>query len=418
VADDFTDHALAFIEKNKSRPFLCYVPFNTPHSPFCVPEAYWSRFKDKPISMRGQDGDREDLPVTRCTLAMVENLDWNVGRVLRKLDELKLSDNTIVIYFSDNGPNSWRWNGGMKGRKGSVDEGGLRSTLLVRWPGKIAPGADLKPIAGAVDLLPTLVSLAGIARAGDRPLDGRDLSPLLLGTAGNSPDRTIFSHQNGQVSARTQRWRLDKDGALFDMEADPAQSRNVAAAEPETAARLAKAVADWRRDVFGPAGKAAPDDRPFPVGHREFPVTMLPARDGVPRGGVKRSSSAPNCSYFVNWRTTADSIAWDVEVATAGDYAVTVDYTCPPADAGSRIELSFGEARLAGKVEPGWDPPLYSNQDTLPRPPAESRMKEFRPLALGTIRLPKGRGPLVLRALEIPGAGVMDVRRITLTLLP
>jgi hypothetical protein len=156
------------------------------------------------------------------------------------------------------------------------------------------------------------------------------------------------------------------------------------------------------------------DARPYPVGYREFPVTMLPARDGVPRGGVKRSSSAPNCSYFVNWKTTADAITWDVEVATAGEYQVTLDYTS--ADPGSTVELSLGTSKLSGKVAPGWDPPLYTNQDTLPRPHGESTMKDFHPLELGTISLKKGRGLLTLRALEVPGASVMDLRRLTLTL--
>ena len=80
--------------------------------------------------MRSRDPKQEDIAITRAALAMCENIDWNVGRVLTKLDELKLADNTIVLYFSDNGPNSWRWNGGMKGRKGSTDEGGVRSPLL------------------------------------------------------------------------------------------------------------------------------------------------------------------------------------------------------------------------------------------------------------------------------------------------
>ena len=95
---------------------------------------------------------------------------------------------------------------------------------------------------------------------------------------------------------------------------------------------------------------------------------------------------------------------------------MVVDYTCPLADAGSRVELSFNGSRLTGKVTPGWDPPLNTNQDTVPRVDGESQMKEFKPLALGTIHLEKGSGPLVLRALEIPEASVMDVRRVTLTL--
>ena len=101
---------------------------------------------------------------------------------------------------------------------------------------------------------------------------------------------------------------------------------------------------------------------------------------------------------------------------TAGNYEVSIDYTCPLADVGAEIELSFRESRLTGTVTPGWDPPLYTNQDTLPRPPAESPMKEFRPLRLGILRLEAGRGPLMLRALNSPGRSVMDVRRLTLTL--
>jgi hypothetical protein len=131
---------------------------------------------------------------------------------------------------------------------------------------------------------------------------------------------------------------------------------------------------------------------------------------------VRRSSSAPNSSYFVNWRTTEDRITWDIEVATSGTYEVVIDYTCPVPDAGSEIELSFRDAKLAGKVAPGWDPPLNTNQDTLKRPEGESQMKEFRPLNLGTVRLEKGRAELTLRALRVPGKSVMDVRRVNLTL--
>jgi hypothetical protein len=87
-------------------------------------------------------------------------------------------------------------------------------------------------------------------------------------------------------------------------------------------------------------------------------------------------------------------------------------------DAGATVELGFNGRTLTGKVAPGWDPPLWTNQDTLPRPAGESQMKEFRPLRLGRIQLERGRGALTLRALEIPGASVMDVRRVNLTLLP
>src|SRR4029078_10651668 len=106
--------------------------------------------------LRHEGGQTEDLAVTKAALAMCENIDWNVGRVLARLADLKLADDTLVLYFCDNGPNSWRWNGGMKGRKASTDEGGVRSPLLIRWPAGIKPGTRITPIAGTIDLLPKL----------------------------------------------------------------------------------------------------------------------------------------------------------------------------------------------------------------------------------------------------------------------
>jgi hypothetical protein len=341
---------------------------------------------------------------------MCENIDWNVGRLLRKLDDLRLSDNTIVIYFSDNGPNSWRWNGGMKGRKGSTDEGGVRAPFFIRWPGRIKGGTMVREIAGAIDLLPTLTSLAGVSRMGEKPLDGKDISPLLLGAAGTWPDRMIFSHQNGKVSVRTQQYRFDDRGALFDMAADPGQSTDIAEQQPEVAAKLRQAVAAWREEVL-PKG---PDERPFSVGYPPFPMTPLPARDGVPHGNIRRSAGAPNCSYFVNWVSPDDRMTWDIEVHATGDYEAAVYYTCSPAEAGSTIELSFNGSKLRGRVAPAWDPPLITGQDRVPRK-GESIMKEFRPLNLGTMRLDRGRGLLTLRALTVAGKQVMDVRLVTLT---
>ena len=416
ITDDLTNHALAFIEQNREKPFLCYIPYNTPHTPWAVPQEYWLRFKDQPLGLTAKSSDKEVLDETRCVLAMSENIDWNVGRVLRQLDDLKLRDNTIVIYFSDNGPASFRWNGGMKGKKGTTDEGGVRVPFVIRWPGKLPAGHIVPEIAGDIDLLPTLTAMAGIPRVGTAPLDGRDLSPLLFRKGGDWPERMIFSTWGGNVSVRIQQYRLDTKGALFDMHIDPEQTTDVAAQQPAVAAKLAAAVEAWRQEMHIVKGQKPPDPRPYPVGYAEFPRTPLPARDGEPHGTVRRSASAPNCSYFVNWTSKEDRMTWDVDVHTAGDYAVEILYTCPVEDAGSSIELSLGDSKLAGKVSPGWDPPLYTNQDTIPRSPAESKMKDFHPLILGTMHLDKGRGELTLRALEIPGKSVMDVRAVNLTL--
>jgi arylsulfatase A-like enzyme len=423
IVDVCTERALEFINRNRERPFFCYVPFTTPHSPWAVPDKYWRRFQDLAIAQRATDPELEDLDHTRCALAMMENQDWNVGRVLSKLEELGLADDTIVVYFSDNGPNSFRWNGGMKGRKGSTDEGGVRSVCYVRWPRQLPAGHTVPQISAALDLLPTLTSLAGIDRIGPLPLDGSDLSPLLAAEEVDWPDREIFSTWAGRISVRTQRYRLDHDGELYDMVEDPGQTSPVTAKEPDVAARLAAAVQSWREEMFPESERGttlasnAVDPRPIPVGYREFPITMLPARDGEPQGSVQRSSPAPNCSYFVHWSSSDDRMVWRLDVQTAGQYEVVIDYTCPEEDAGAVMELVWKGSRLRGRVAPGWDPPLFTNQDTLPRPAAESRMKEFRPLPLGTMHLEAGTGELVLRAVEIPGSSVMDVRRLTLTLL-
>ncbi|MBL8292121.1 MAG: sulfatase-like hydrolase/transferase, partial [Bryobacterales bacterium] len=408
IIDDLTDHALRFIEQNRSNPFFCYLPVNTPHSPMQVPERFYSKFANFQPRLQATDPKLEELTMTRAALAMVENIDWNVGRVLSKLKELKLESNTIVLYFCDNGPNSWRWNGGMKGRKGTLDEGGLRSPLLIRYPGRIPEGRTVAPIAGAIDLLPTLTSLAGIPVTSTKPLDGRDLSPLLFDNKPAWPDRTLFSLHNRRVSVRTEQYRLDPDGRLFDMLADPGQTQDVSPERAEVAARLTKAAAEWGREVLPLVG---PDDRPYPVGYTPF--TYLPARDGESSGSIQRSTRAPNSSYFTNWTSTNDRITWDIDVLQPGEYEATLHYTSPTA--GSVIELSFGDARLEARIAEAHDPPLYGMNEDRHKRAGESYAKNFRPLILGNINLKTGRGKLTLRALQIAGAQVADVRYLTLT---
>jgi arylsulfatase A-like enzyme len=228
IIDDLTDHAIAFIEQNRDQRFFCYVPYNTPHSPMQVPDRFYEKFADAQLGMRHRVPDREDVGHTRAALAMVENIDWNVGRLLAALDEQGLAEDTIVIYLSDNGPNGWRWNGGMKGRKGHLDEGGVRVPALVRWPRVIPAGLDIAQIAAAIDLLPTLADLAEIPIVGEKPLDGVSVAPLLRGGAADWQDREIYTFWDGRVSVRTQRYRLDPEGRLFDIAADPGQLTDVA----------------------------------------------------------------------------------------------------------------------------------------------------------------------------------------------
>jgi arylsulfatase A-like enzyme len=414
IADDLTDHAVSFVRAHRDRPFLCYLAFNTPHSPLQVPDRDFARFRSAPLPLRYQGPEKEDPDATRAVLAMCENIDGNVGRLLSALDELGLARDTIVVYFSDNGPEFWRWNGGMRGRKGTTDEGGVRSPLLMRWPGRIAAGTTVTPIASAIDLLPTLAELAGVPTTGTKPLDGLSLAPLLLGRSTVVPDRLLFSHWAGRVSVRSQQYRLDAGGRLYDMAADPGQARDVAGERPEVAARLRQAAARWRTEVLS---ELATDDRPFPVGHRAFPVTYLPARDGIPHGGIRRSAGAPNCSFFTGWTSSDDRITWDVDVATPGRYEVVLYSTCAAADVGSTLVLEHKGSRLVGKVTEPHDPPLRgAEHDRVPRQ-GESLVKDFGPLRLGVIELAKGRGDLLLRAETVAGRQVIDLRAVVLTLV-
>lgn len=414
ITDDLTNKAMAFIEENKDRPFFCYVPYNTPHSPMQVPDKFFDKVANRPLAMHNRNPKLEDMPHLRAALAMCENIDWNVGRVLKKLDTLSLADNTIVIYFSDNGPNGWRWNGGMKGRKGAIDEGGVRVPFLMRWPGQIKPGLRIGQIGDAVDLLPTLAECVNIPLISNKPLDGRSLKPLLLGTQQAWPDRFLFHYGGGArrgsrgpaLSVRNQRFRLDAAGQLFDMQADRGQTRDVATTHPEVLSSMQSAAKQFVAELAGAVG---PDDRPFPVG---FSIsTLLPARDGKTTGTIQRSGRAPNCSYFKNWSRKGDKIFWDVEVTQTGDYDVMAYYACPKADLGATFELTFNGATLQGKVTQVNDPPLRgAENDRTPNRGSESYVKTFIPMHVGTVRLEKGRGELALCATDIPGNQVMEVR--------
>ncbi|MDA0195606.1 MAG: arylsulfatase [Bacteroidetes bacterium] len=407
LVDDQTNHGIAFMEKNKYTPFLLYLPYNIPHAPMQVPDEFWDKFSNKELRMLSNPDQEEDLDFTRAALAMCENIDWNVGRVLNKLTELGIEDNTIVLYFSDNGPNSWRWNGEMKGRKGSTDEGGVRSPLVVKWPGKIAAGKTIEQISSVIDLLPTLTDMVEIKHGLSKPLDGVSLKSLLLEENPGWKDRFIFNQWQTKISVRSQKYRLGNDGGLFDIENDRGQLDDLSASLPEIKEQLVAALDGFKKDVVSEL--PAEDLRTFPIGHPDSRFTQIPARDGIAHGNIQRSNRWPNCSFFTNWTGLEDQITWEVEVVEEGDFEVTLYYTCPDGDEGSVFELSFGEDRLEGQIEIAHDPPLTGMEhDRVERP--ESYVKDFKPLNLGAIHLTKGPGQLVLKALEIPGATVMDVR--------
>jgi hypothetical protein len=183
----------------------------------------------------------------------------------------------------------------------------------------------------------------------------------------------------------------------------------VAAQHPEVAAELRQLAKTAGGAVLAERGK---DDRPSPVGHA--PRTELPAGDGVASGSVERSNRFPNSSYFTRWTATDGAITWDVEVAQPGEYEAVLAYACPAADTGATVELAFGGSKVSARVAEAHDPPVIgAAHDRIPR--AESYIKDWKTLSLGTIRLDKARGPLTLRATEIPGKQALEVWSLTLT---
>ncbi|WP_339711643.1 arylsulfatase [Cyclobacterium amurskyense] len=410
LANDLTAKAMQFIEENQAHPFLVYLPLNTPHSPMQVPDRWYDSFAKKELDSLVQNEDQE---FTKAALAMCENIDWNVGRIMDKLKSLDLEENTIVIYFSDNGPNSFRWNGGMKGRKGSTDEGGVRSPLFIQWKGTIPGGEVVEEISSAIDLFPTLMELLGIEHNSEKPFDGKSLKPLIFNEASQWEDRIIYRHWNNRTSLRTQNFLLDHEGALFDMGKDPFQQNPIQDQMKELTAELTASKASWEREMAEEMDKSS-KIRSFTLGAPGAKYTQMPARDGEAHGQIQRSNRFPNDSFFTNWVSLEDSITWDVEVLESGKYQVDLYYTCPKIDIGATFRLQLGENYLDGKVDIAHDPPLKGMEnDRVER--MESYVKDFKPMSLGEINLESGEATLSMKALEIPGNQVMDLRLIVFT---
>ncbi len=422
VIDDFTDHGIDFIKKNQNKPFFLFLPFNTPHSPMQVPDRFWDKFKNKEISQEGTFSKpsndkysginlKKGLDHTRAALAMCENIDWNIGRIVDALKSLEIEKNTIIIFLSDNGPNGHRWNGNMKGIKGSTDEGGVRSPMIFYWEGNMPNGKTVKKIASGIDLLPTLKDLIGIKSEPKNELDGISLKKLIYENDLAWEDRYIYNYWRKKLSVRSQNFRLDNKGLLFNMKEDPFQLKDVSKEHPEVYNKMNEAKIKWEDEVLSELDNSA--KRSFIIGHPKMKYTQIPARDATPNGAIKRSNYYPNCSYMTNWINIDDSITWEAEVIEEGNFQVSLYYTCSKDAIGSEIELSFLDSRLKNSINEYYDPKEYgSEKDRSPR--IESYVKDFIPLEMGTINLKKGKGKLVLKGLKKKGEELMDFRLLML----
>ena len=198
-SDIFTENAIEFIEKNKNNPFFCYLSFNAPHNPLQVPNEYYQAYK----TLDPTDGiDPELIPNekisektkdnTRKVYAMVTNIDDNLKKLFNKVDELGIKDNTIVIFMTDNGPQHARYIAGMKGRKSSVYNGGIRVPFFLRFPAMYSGNQEVNQITAHIDLLPSLSKLCNVEMPRDRKIDGRSFIPSINGE--KLPERSFFSY--------------------------------------------------------------------------------------------------------------------------------------------------------------------------------------------------------------------------------
>ncbi len=363
ISDVLTDAAIDFMTRHRNRPFFTYLAFNAPHTPLEVPPAKYAKYKA--LNLKVDDfadvGHRISATFNADTTAkiygMVENIDDNVGRVLSTLDDLKLTDRTLVIFMTDNGPQQPRYNAGMARLKGTVHEGGIRVPFFARLPARFDGGRAIDRIAAHIDVTPTVLDICGIAPPPRVRFDGISLLPLLAGKTTTWPERALFFQwhrgdlpQRGRAFAvRSDRYKLVQaqgvaEGApvpaeaplLFDMQADPLEQHDIAAVRPEIVRALERAYDAWFTDV---------------TGGRDY------SDAGVPRIFIGDRHEDPVRLTRQDWRGpaagwTSTSIGhWQVDVRRGGRYTATVRVAALK-DA-AQVTFTCGAARLVKEVAPG-----------------------------------------------------------------
>lgn len=441
------EQAAEFLTNNKDRPFFLYLAFDCPHVPLGA----------QPERIAAKAGSFNPVYA-----AMVETLDAAVGKVLEKLDALGLRESSIVVFCSDNGglhvpelkDTPATHNTPYRAGKGFLYEGGIREPLMVRWPGKIAPGLESSPVVLA-DFAPTIAALTGAEAC--LPCDYTSLAPLLLGT-GSLAERPLFWHmpnytnQGGRPSGAVLEgdWKLIEhyeDGRLelFNVKTDVSEKADVSATEPARVAALRGKLEAWRRSVNASMPKANPAFDPAiwdacygttdpsrvelrataletaapldawrkamnganPRNRNETatpdPATasgfvMLEARDAEVHAEKLRYELPPQKDTLGFWVDPRDFAQWDCNIPSAGRYAVEVLQGC--VKGGSIVDVIVGDASVRFTVE-----------DT-------GHFQRFVPRRVGIVELPAGKTTLAVKPVEKKGGAVMDLRRVSLIRVP
>jgi arylsulfatase A-like enzyme len=254
--DVWFDNALEFIERHRDKPFFCYLSTNAPHGPFHVPQKYIDLYKDNPL-------------ITNPNFyGMITNVDDNLGKLRKRVEELGLADNTILIFMTDNGTAAGAkldregfltagYNAGMRGLKGSEYNGGHRVPFFIHWKdGDLSVGRDVEQISSYTDVLPTLIELCGLEGPAVE-YDGKSIVPLLNEEAADWAERIFIADtqredvpvKGKQSAVMTDSWHLIRGEELYNMDRDPGQSTNVAEAHPEIVHKLKAAYERWWEDI-------------------------------------------------------------------------------------------------------------------------------------------------------------------------
>lgn len=332
--DIWFDGAMAFIETNKERPFFCYVPTNAPHGPYNVAENY-----SKPYLDKGVNANQANF------YGMITNIDENMGRLVKRLKELGLEENTILIFMTDNGT-SGEAAGGMRGKKGSEYEGGHRVPFFIRWPGGGLSGpSNVDRLSAHIDVMPTLIDLCGLKKPNGVKFDGASLTPLLKGKARRWPDRTLLVHSQRidhpekwrKSAVMTQRWRLVNGKELYDIQADPAQKNDVAGANPKIVENLRAEYEKWWSDLSEQFDKyceiviGSDEENPTRLMSHDWHGPQVPWSQSAVRGASKGNGF------------------WAVKVNRDGEYEFALRRW--PVEAGKAINATIGKAKSIGAVK-------------------------------------------------------------------
>lgn len=257
---NITEEAISFIKRNSDGPFFLYLPHAMVHWPHAATSEFADRSPDDAYK------------------AAVEEIDWSVGRVMQTLEDLNLDQNTLFIFTSDNGGAKNADNTPLRGYKGTTWEGGMRVPTIAKWPGKVPAGSVCDEIASTLDFLPTFARLVDAEVPQDHPIDGHDMSALLMATPGAKSEYKTFYYQ--QDAVRSGGWKLFGNGQLYNLQSDVGEKKDVADQNPEVVARLERLLEEGRRDL---------SSNGRPVGKAKGPLRFL-----IPRpGGSEEESNAP-----------------------------------------------------------------------------------------------------------------------------